>query len=399
MQLIARLLFSVPVALPNRGGDGLAKVAPLGGVLRQRISSQSIKRRLRQSASMEALAKEIGHPLSVRSRIAVERIVVKRLVDGGVAEAVANDLASVMQDVLTRGIDKAKERRNSAAAKRKNDRAARLGDTIQAQQEDDTGAMVEEAQIVTLGHGEINAIGDAVLAAAKAQLDGTKLLDELAKGSKSKFPGIAALTTVCDGSRAGIDGLLFGRMSTGDIISACDAVVAVSHAVTVHELQDVTDYLTAVDDLDPDRGAAHLDTTHLASGVFALDVILDLDGLLKAMGEEHSRAAVRGLLTAAMTYQPTAKWGSTAPGAALEEAVVELRNRGTAATALAYVEPVAATPRAARERLREWILERDDIEGSPHYPRLTLREVPRKVDDAAIDALARAAADLVAPEV
>jgi CRISPR system Cascade subunit CasC len=392
MHLHARLMFSVAAALPNRGGDGLAKTAPLGGSLRQRISSQCIKRALRQSATMTALAEAIGRPISVRSRIAVEAVVLPRVLAAGVAEAQARDLCAAVQDVLTRGADKAKAVRKKVADKKakaaqaKAVQAAENGTGIEAEAAEEQ-AEIGVAQVVVLGHGELGAVADALVQAARDGMNGEALIEAVAK---RRMPGLAA---ALDGSKAGLDGLLFGRMATGDPLVGLDGAVAVSHALTVHPLQDTVDYFTAVDDLDPDGGAGHLDTAHLTSGLFVLDVVTDLD-LLRSSLAEQAPAVARGLLQAAMRWQPRAKVGSTAPGAELVEAAVERRERMGSQTILAFTEPVRPTPAAARERLGEWLLDRDQIEGEP-MQRLWLRQAPRKDGQSAIDALAQAVEALV----
>jgi CRISPR system Cascade subunit CasC len=58
---------------------------------------------------------------------------------------------------------------------------------------------------------------------------------------------------------AGLEGALFGRFVTSDILARSDAAVHVAHAFTVHKLDTEVDYFTVVDDLnlDEETGAAH----------------------------------------------------------------------------------------------------------------------------------------------
>ena len=122
----------------------------------------------------------------------------------------------------------------------------------------------------------MEAMADALMAAHRAGLDGTKLLAAVAAGgrvrkSKGEKPveveALAGLASALDGSKAGLDGLLFGRMATGDVTAVAMRAVAVSHALTVHPLQDCIDYFTAVDELAEGKGAGHLDTAHLTADV------------------------------------------------------------------------------------------------------------------------------------
>src|SRR5262245_40399172 len=76
-------MFSLPVSLPVRGADGLAKRAVYGGVERQRLSSQSVKAHLRAATGLNSpmtdLAKELGTEMSVRSALIGPRRIAKEL--------------------------------------------------------------------------------------------------------------------------------------------------------------------------------------------------------------------------------------------------------------------------------------------------------------------------------
>src|SRR5580704_11430369 len=79
-------VLSMPVSLPVRGADGLAKRAPYGGVERQRLSSQSIKSHLRGDATgMAKFAASIGEAKSVRSALIGEALIAPRLEARGLA--------------------------------------------------------------------------------------------------------------------------------------------------------------------------------------------------------------------------------------------------------------------------------------------------------------------------
>src|SRR5690242_13771838 len=71
--IIVHRIFSLPVSLPVRGADGLAKRAIYGGVERQRLSSQSAKAHLRAATGLPSpmadLATAVGADMSVRSAL------------------------------------------------------------------------------------------------------------------------------------------------------------------------------------------------------------------------------------------------------------------------------------------------------------------------------------------
>ena len=77
---------------------------------------------------------------------------------------------------------------------------------------------------------------------------------------------------------AGVEGALFGRFVTSDILARADAAVHVAHAFSVHALDTEVDYFTVVDDLnrDEETGAAHAGDMELGSGVFYGYVAVDI---------------------------------------------------------------------------------------------------------------------------
>ena len=111
MYVIIHRLFSLPVSLPVRGADGLAKRAVYGGIERQRLSSQSVKAHLRDATglngSMADLAKELGTEMSVRSALIGSRRVAVELKNRGLAEEQANLWADAVMALFQSGKEKA----------------------------------------------------------------------------------------------------------------------------------------------------------------------------------------------------------------------------------------------------------------------------------------------------
>ncbi len=86
-------LHSWPAALLNRDDAGLAKRLPFGGAIRTRISSQCLKRHWRMAADEFALA-NIGVPMGTRSKLIVERAILRPLLANGVEPAMAEAIKS-----------------------------------------------------------------------------------------------------------------------------------------------------------------------------------------------------------------------------------------------------------------------------------------------------------------
>ncbi len=129
---------------------------------------------------------------------------------------------------------------------------------------------------------------------------------------------------------SGIEGAMFGRFVTSDILARTDAAVHVAHAFTVHPLATEVDYFTVVDDLKEaheDAGAAHAGDMELGSGLFYGYVVVDVPLLVSNLCGCNARdwdtqpaetlADARNVLTrlieAISTVSPGAKLGSTAP--------------------------------------------------------------------------------------
>src|SRR5271156_3902130 len=129
-------VLSMPVSLPVRGADGLAKRAPYGGVERQRLSSQSIKAHLRGDAvGMAKFAASIGEGKSVRSALIGQALIAPRLeADAQVTADDAKAWASAIMALF--GADDSK---NSSTAKAK----GRKSKTDDADAETDTDMPLE----------------------------------------------------------------------------------------------------------------------------------------------------------------------------------------------------------------------------------------------------------------
>src|SRR5439155_24411411 len=131
---------------------------------------------------------------------------------------------------------------------------------------------VSTAQVTVIGTPELEYLCELARKAIKAT-DGTaeqveteidRLTDEkdLKKNLKALKPGSL---------EAGLGAALFGRMVTGDILSATDAAIHVAHAMTVHGHMTESDYFTAIDDLvreEGEQGSGHINASELTSGLF-----------------------------------------------------------------------------------------------------------------------------------
>ena len=203
-------------------------------------------------------------------------------------------------------------------------------------------------------------------------------------------------------SHAGVDGALFGRFATGVAVFNVDSCVHVAHALTVHQLNSVSDFFSVRDQLkeeEEDRGGSHINTSELASGLFYGYVVIDLQQLRENFAELDDRQAatiVGWTVRAFATAEPAAKLGSTAPYGGLRECIVEIGKRQPRSLIGAFERPVKpehdeALSEAARRQLSSHVTDMDGLVGGVAW-RGHLREFIGE-NRPAVEELAAATAD------
>lgn len=312
MFLQVHTLTSYHASLLNRDDAGLAKRIPFGDSTRLRISSQCLKRHWR-----EALQSRLNLPAGVRSRQFFARIVLPELIARGVSEDAATDLTRVL-------IDK----------------------SIDGGREDDTLAL---KQAVLFGRPEADFFVNVLAECAKAE-DPKKTLAERLKTDKKNFKAMVRAAGQGD-LFAGVEGALFGRFVTSDILARSDAAAHVAHAFTVHGLDTEVDYFTAVDDLnrDEETGAAHAGDMELGAGVFYGYVAVNVPLLVsnftgchptewKAEDPTDVCRTLASLGRAIATVSPGAKLGATAPYTYSDFVLLESGRQQPRSLANAYLQ-------------------------------------------------------------
>jgi CRISPR system Cascade subunit CasC len=313
-------LTSYHATLLNRDDAGLAKRIPFGDKPRLRVSSQCLKRHWREN-----LQDTVKLPQGIRSRQFFGRIVLPELIQAGVAEALARVLVKALIDAV---IDGGVEDDGSLALKQP---------VLFGRPEADffVGLLQECA-----GAGE-----------EKAALDALK---QKLKTDKKNFK--AMLKQAGHGDLyAGLEGAMFGRFVTSDILTRSDAAVHVAHAFTVHGLDTEVDYFTVVDDLnrDDETGAAHAGDMELGAGLYygyvAVDIPLLISNLSGCDAKDwarqdaaDARRVLAGLVEAIATVSPGAKLGATAPYAYSDFLLLEAGTKQPRGLANAYLQALPA---------------------------------------------------------
>lgn len=258
------LLTTYPLSNPNRDDQGRPKQALIGGSPRLRISSQSLKRAIRESSYFaQDLA---GHTGTRTRRLATE--LKKELIGQGVSETEAQTISTG------------------------------IGATFSKLEKDSTNA-------TTLAFISPDEWALARELAAKAVAG-----DELPKDKDLK----KALLRRADGA---VDIAMFGRMLADSPEYNRDAAVQVAHAFTTHRAQVQDDWFTAVDDLktrEEDSGAGHLGEHGFGSGVYYLYACVNEDLLVENLMGDRELAAkgIESLACALATATPKGKQNSHA---------------------------------------------------------------------------------------
>lgn len=243
------VLTEYPVSNPNRDDLGRPKSALIGGVPRQRISSQAIKRAIRIHPAFEAAL--AGHTGKRTQRMGEE--IIAHLEGLGAdtqrAVAIAKEIVPVFGAIEDKK-DADKARTKQLAFVSPDERAAAF-------------SLAEKA----LSGGDL----------AKDKKDLAKQVMRAADGA--------------------VDIAMFGRMLADNADLNRDAAVQVAHAITVNRVTIEDDFYTAVDDLktpSEDAGAGFVGEAGFGSGVYYLYVCVDRDLLVRNLAGDKTLAA-RGL--------------------------------------------------------------------------------------------------------
>jgi CRISPR system Cascade subunit CasC len=288
------LLQSFPPSCVNRDGNNSPKDCTFGESRRARISSQCLKRAIRQA---DSFAETVGEAIADRSKQMRDKKIVPYLLGKGLSQHDAERLADDFRSKLA-----------------KNDKKDHL---------------------TSVGLY----FGDAELFA---------LLDAFREGdSKWKEKG----------ARKSADVALFGRMLAEATDLGVDAAAQVAHAISTHKLSQEMDYWTAADDLKDraegeDAGAGMLGTAEFNASVFYRYVCINIGQLGDNLDERNdkgewldgatmTRKTIEGFLLASYDAIPTGKLNGHAHFTPPIFALAVVRRRGMPLNLVnAFLDPV-----------------------------------------------------------
>ena len=263
------LLTFVPPANLNRDDTGKPKTAIVGGEMRLRLSSQSLKRAWRTS---DVFASKLKDHLGSRTQRFGDEIRA-RLEEKGVE----SDRATAIAREIIAAFGKPKD------AKDKNP--------------------TYTEQLAFLSPEE----KAAALALADARADGKADALDPKKTAQSLLKSADTAADIA----------MFGRMFADNADFNREAAVQVAHAITTHRVAIEDDYYTAVDDLKrpaEDAGAGFIGEAGFGSGVFYLYICVDTNLLVSNLGGEVdlAKTAIAALVEAAAKVAPNGKQASFA---------------------------------------------------------------------------------------
>lgn len=245
-------LITLPFHNLNRDESGAPKTVTEGGVVRARLSSQSLKRAARVRFERDS------HTASVRSREHVDTIV--------------EDAVALLEAAGKKVTEKVRAGLVEDAMKRIASLTAGDGDG-------------KRATLTWLSAGERGTLAMAV--AGLGEFEVAPVTDSVA---------IAA----------------FGRMFAASPHANVEAAVAVGHATTTHEAVTELDFYATLDDLTDSAGAAQLGYQLYTSGVYARAWTIDTAQLERNLGCAPSREDVELLVRALVLALPGGHKAGTA---------------------------------------------------------------------------------------
>lgn len=312
------MLASYPPSNLNRDDLGRPKTAMMGGACRLRVSSQSLKRAWRTS---EIFKEAFGDHLGIRTKEMGWNIYLA--LTGGKA------LTDVLEESDAAPVRTAVAEKNAVAWGQAI--AAQFGKvkSVKESKEDNKEKKKKESlcveQMVHFSPDEIAAIDELI---SRITRDGVA-------------PGKDDLKLLRKQNSA-VDIAMFGRMLAARPEFNQDAAIQVAHAFTVHAGVVEDDYFTAIDDLNPNNGAAHLGETEFASGLFYLYVCINRDLLVENLGGDSALAdnALRAIVETMTKISPSGKQNSFASRVYASYLMAEKGQQQPRSLASAYLKPV-----------------------------------------------------------
>ncbi|MEW2635655.1 type I-E CRISPR-associated protein Cas7/Cse4/CasC [Streptomyces sp. NPDC048389] len=331
-------LQTIPPSNINRDDTGAPKTAVYGGVPRARVSSQAWKRATRTYFGHEHLldASELG----VRTKKIVEAVADRiTALDPSLAGERALRIAD--ETVRATGLKTEVPKRRAGNAK-----------------DGEPDPAPEAKYLVFLSTRQLDGL-------ARLAVDGAADITAFLKEKENKGRAKELADT-----RHSVDIALFGRMVADAPDINVDAAVQVAHAISVHRVENESDYYTAVDDenSDAETGAGMIGTVDFNSATLYRYAALGVHQLAANLGQglredeprtDPVRRAVEAFVHGFVASLPTGKINTFGHHTLPDAVIVKLRTTRPVSFVAAFEEPVRAETsghvREASDRLAQYI--------------------------------------------
>ncbi|MBQ0855414.1 type I-E CRISPR-associated protein Cas7/Cse4/CasC [Streptomyces sp. BH-SS-21] len=315
-------LQTVPPSNLNRDDTGAPKSALYGGVPRARVSSQAWKRATRSYFGDEQLLDP--SELGVRTKKVAEVLAARiTALEPSLGDAEALLLAAeVIQGATGSKIEVPRRKAN----------------------EEKNGAEEPPPQSKYLMFLSARQLDGLAAFAVEGAADIKEFLKD--KDNKARAKQIAD-------TRHSVDIALFGRMVADSADINVDAAVQVAHAISVHRVDNESDYYTAVDDrnTDAEPGAGMIGAVDFNSATLYRYAALGVHQLVANLGEglradepriAPVRRAVEAFLHGFVASLPTGKINTFGNHTLPDAVVIKLRTTRPISFVAAFEEPVSA---------------------------------------------------------
>jgi CRISPR system Cascade subunit CasC len=301
------ILQTVPPSNLNRDDTGSPKTAVYGGVRRARVSSQAWKRATRKAFADLLDPADLG----VRTRKVAEAL----------AERICDlDPSLKNTDVLAPAADVVQ-----AATGTKVEAPKR---NLGKDKEPGNEPTPQAAYLLFLSSRQLDALAELTIEGINSS-GGIKTFLK-ARGNKERARAHA-------NTQHSVDIALFGRMVADAADINVDAAAQVAHAISVHAVDNDSDYYTAVDDknTDAESGAVMIGTIDFNSATLYRYAALDVDLLRRNLGtglrDDEARTvpvkrAVEAFLRGFVTSMPTGKINTFGNHTLPDAVIVKIRD-------------------------------------------------------------------------
>ena len=258
-------LISHPSSMMNRDDSGMQKTAVFGGTVRSRISSQCLKRAIRQSEIYgEAVAET-----SIRTRLYSELIDFLEINTDSNRNEIEKVIyaLSIKTGTLDSGIKEEDEEVEIINDEGKEEKV-KTGNKVKIFKTVQPYSSAEFKELIVIAKESFPELYKTVI---------TGLPDKAKKSDKDKFKKvISEFQNIVSTVKSVIDVALSGRMDTHCHSRNLEASMSVAHCLTTHNADIEVDWFTACDDL-AEQGSGHIGTTEFSSGVFYRYASINVD--------------------------------------------------------------------------------------------------------------------------